>query len=195
MTDLAKVTAEARDEATEFAKHLRTVQALEIVTSEDFAIAADMVKGARSHWKRLDERRKAITKPILDSKKKVDELFDPALDALKEIETVLKRKIGEYTKAQEAAQIAAMQASASEYQAGGTPTAIIPEVSRAKGVSVNSVWDFEITDPERVPRHLCSPDPAKIKAEIWYADTPRTPPRNIPGITFRLRTDVIVRVK
>jgi hypothetical protein len=189
------LTAEVKTEITNWSECLAMAKTLQIESIEDFERASEFVKAARSQWKRVDERRQAITKPMLDAKRGVDKLFEPILALLKSIETELKAKIGAFTQKQEAAQIQAMQLSAAQYAAGGTPTAIIPEVPHAKGVSVKSVWRFRVTEPDRVPRHLCSPDPTKIEAEIWYADTPKTPPRPIPGIEFELETDVVVRVR
>ncbi len=186
---------EAARETQEAQWCLERVKALEILTPEDFTLAAELAKGARANWKRLDERRTAITKPILDSKRRVDDLFKPALVALKEIEDTLKDKIGAYTSSQRKAQEAEMMTSAAEHQAGGMPTFEIREVPTAKGVSVQEHWDFEIVNPDLVPREYCSPDPAKIRAAIWYADTPRNPPRPIPGIEFKSKIATVVRVK
>lgn len=192
-TGLSAIVKEAEQEAGEAKWCLEKVQALEIATAADFELAATLVKGARANWKRLEARRTAITQPMMAAKRNVDDLFKPGLDALKAIQEVLEVKIGAYTRAQQAAQESAMLASAAAFQAGGAPTDPIPEVPHAKGVSVKTVWTFKVTNPAEVPREYCSPDPDKIRAAIWYADTPRTPPRPIPGIEFELVTDVTVR--
>ncbi len=191
----AAIVAEVGAETKDYEWSLSTVRALEIKVPADFDLASDLAKDARTNWKRLDERRTAITKPLLASKAQVDALFKPALSALKAIEDELKAKIGAYTSAPREAAREAMAESAEQYAAGETPTAIIPEAPHAKGVSVTEYWDFEVTDPALVPREYCSPDPAKIKAGIWYANTPKTPPRPIPGVTFALKTQTVVRVK
>lgn len=189
----AAITREAGNESARYLATLETVKGLQIADDADFAFVADLVKDAHANWKRLEERRTEITRPLLASKRKVDELFKPAQDALKQIEITLKGKIATYTEAQRAAQVEAMNVSAAQFAAGETPTAPIPDVPTAKGVSVGrSYWVAEVTDPEAVPRELCSPDAGKIACAIWYADTPNTPPRAIPGLAFRLQTDVRV---
>jgi hypothetical protein len=192
--DTAEISREAETEAAEYQDALTTVRRLEIITEIDFSYAGDLVKHAHANWKRLEERRTEITKPMLASKRKVDDLFKPALTALAEIQSTLKGKIAAYTEAQRAAQIQAMHSSADVFAAGGTPTEAIPEVPTVKGVSVGrSYWVADVVDPDAVPRELCSPDPDKIAKAIWYADTAKTPPRPIPGIAFRLQTDVRIR--
>jgi hypothetical protein len=193
--DMALAAAEATGEAARARDALVMVKGLNLVTEEDFTFAADLVKLAHDNIKRLDKRRTAITKPILDAKRAVDGLFKPALDVLNEIKAVLEGKIGAHVRAQQEAQVLAMNTQAAAFAAGQTPTEPIPEVPEAKGVSVKSRWVADVVDPEAVPRELCSPDPEKIARAIWYADTPHTPPRPIPGLTFRLETDVTVRTR
>lgn len=47
-----------------------------------------------------------------------------------------------------------------------TPVVAAPTVERAKSSSASftEVWNYEVLDANAVPRELCSPDPAKIKA-------------------------------
>lgn len=191
--DIKSIEGEALTEASNHAGTLAMIRGLDITSTEDFEFASELVKRAKANHKRLDERRTAITKPLLASKRQVDELFAPALTALKEIERALKEKIGTYTLQQTGAVVQAMQDTAAAYAAGGTPTEAIPELPTAKGITVRASWDFEIVNPAEVPRELCSPDPAKIQQAIWYADTPHTAPRAIPGIVFKLRANVTVR--
>lgn len=194
MADLEKGLATSQDEirAMDPAWCLETVKHLEIATSEDFEYASQLARGARTNWKRLDERRQTITKPILASKRGVDALFKPALDALAEIQRILEGKIGTYVSVQRAAATEAMTRTAETFAAGGTPTEPIPEVPHAAGIRVSEVWDFEVINPAEVPREYCSPDPVLIRAAIWYADTPRTAPRPIPGVAFKLWVDTTV---
>jgi len=185
---------EATNAATRYLSTLETVRSLTISDDSDFEFVGGLLKDAASSWKTLEARRTEITQPMLAAKRRVDDLFKPALDSLKEIQRLLKEKIAAYTEAQRAAQVEAMHASAAQFVAGETPTAAIVEVAEVKGVSVGrSYWVAEVEDADLVPRELCSPDPAKIERAIWYADTPQTPPRPIPGLRFRLKTDVTVR--
>lgn len=191
MSDL--IAQEAEQEASTHTGTLAMVQGLDITSQGDYEFASELVRKAKAAHKRLDERRTAITKPLLASKRKVDDLFAPSLSALKEIERVLKEKIGAYAVQQTQAAATAMVTTAAVYAAGGTPTEAIPEIPTAPGISTAIYWDFEIVNPAEVPRELCSPDPEKIQRAIWYADTPHTEPRHIPGVVFKLRADVTAR--
>lgn len=156
-------------------------------TPAEYEWCVDLGKQVKAKHAHLEGLRKSITKPLLDAKGGVDDLFKPALSALLGLELCLKGKIGAYTVAQEKARVAAMQASAALYQAGGTPTAIIPDRPQAKGVTVTEVWDFEITDPALVPRGFCCPDEAKIRATL-PKDLNANP--GLPGVRYFKRNSV-----
>ena len=47
-----------------------------------------------------------------------------------------------------------------------TPVAYIPPAPKLKGTSIAKEYDFEITDPDAVPRMYCCPDEAKIKKQV-----------------------------
>lgn len=188
------VEIEIAQERSEIDNVLAFVRDLVISNDEDFKFASDTLKGANRNWKRLEERRTAVTKPILTAKRGVDILFKPALDGLSEIDKVLRSKIGEYTAKKESERIAVMQASAAVFREGGTPTEIIPERPEASGVSVKAVWTWEVLDAAEVPREFCSPDEAKIQASRdWSAYNEQFPPPPIPGIRFFQRQTVRVR--
>ena len=194
-TDLAAVRAELDPERSGVDQALTWLRDTFQITDENsLAEAGKMLIQAKSRWGELEGRRTALTKPLLAVKRGIDDLFSPVLRSLSDTEAILKAKIGGYTAAIEAQRRTLMQQSAAEFQAGGTPVAIIPEPARTAGVSVRFVWDFEVTEPDAVPRDLCSPDAAKIKNSIWYADT-GNPPRPVQGIRFFQREQVSARVK
>ncbi len=178
-----------RSEAAGNADALAPLEALEITSAADLAFAGELLTSAKSRWKELEEKRTAITRPINEAKRQVDALFAPAQEPLKRAEGILKAKIAAYTIAQQAAQTEAMLA-VSAGEAGAT--LVVPSAP-PPGVSVRSVWDFEVTDDAAVPRELLSVDEAKVRKAIWYADTERAAPRPIPGLRFFLRGKVTVR--
>lgn len=155
--------------------------------------AADMARLAKARADALEEDRVIFSKPLHHWKGQVDGVYKNLTGPLEQVIRTIKDRMGAYgaRKAQERALV--MQASASEYQAGGTPTAPIPEPAQAAGVSLKVRWTARITEPDLVPRDLCSPDPEKIQARIWYADTAATPPTPIPGLEFVLTTQTTIR--
>jgi hypothetical protein len=184
MTDLLapEDRAALEREADTSADALTELRALEIQTQEDLTFAGDFLVAVKARWKELEAKRTAITRPILDAKRKVDELFQPVLAPLAAAESVLRQKIGAYTVERERAAGEAMRAL--------TPIAP-PEPP--KGISVKSAWDFVIEDESLVPREFWSVDPEKIRAAIGYADTIHVLPYPIPGVKFLLRGRVMVR--
>jgi len=165
-----------------------------IVTDEASAdYAASMIKQARAILKSKEEERKTITGPLLAAKNATDAYFKPATQAIQTIIDHYKGEIGRFKAERERERVAVLTQSAAEIAQGIVPTAPIPAPVHVQGTTIKAVWDFEITDALAVPRELCSPDEAKIRQAIWYADTEHTPPRDIPGVRFFLRERVTVR--
>lgn len=155
--------------------------------------AAEMVKMARDILKAKEEERKSITTPLLAAKNATDAIYRPTSDALARIIAHCKGEIGRYHSEREAARVTVLVQSAAEIGAGIVPTTPIPEPVSVARTAVTQYWDFEVIDPDAVPRELCSPDLAKIKEAIAYADTPHSAPREVPGLVFTLRERVVVR--
>lgn len=194
MTDtLTTAQQEVSAEQGQIKNSLDFVATFMITSAEDFTFAGECVRDAKANWKRLEARRTAITGPLNAALASVNDLFRAPLASLAQIERVLKGKIGAYTAAQEAERSAVMNRSAAHFAAGGTPTEIIPVRPETPGVSVKAQWDYEIEDPDLVPREYCSPDVKKLNARVAMADTARTPPRPIPGLRFFLHQAVRVR--
>lgn len=185
--------AEVAPEAQETQGALAFLKSFEITTDAEFEWLAELAQKASARYKEVDERRKSLTGPLRQVIKGIDDLFRGVLQPLDDSKATIKIKLANYTNRKEAERIAVMQASAALHAAGGTPTAIIPEPPKANGISVRRFWSFRITNPDHVPRELCSPDESKIQQAIWYADTPRTPPRPIAGVEFFLADQVTVR--
>lgn len=85
----------------------------DVVTIDDCQHAADVLNKYKARLNDLEERRKLITKPLDDAKKSVMDLFRPAADAFKTLETILKPKIVAFQRKQEEEQ-RRLQAEAEE---------------------------------------------------------------------------------
>ncbi len=194
MADLLKLEREMgpeRSQTLDWLTWLRDV--FQIVDGDSLDKGATLVKSAKARWNELEAKRKELTGPLLDVKKGIDALFKATQDPLAQVEKVLKDKIGAFAAQERAKRIQAMQVSAEVYQAGGTPTDLIPAPVQVQGITAKQVWRFTVVEPDLVPRDLCSPDPAKIKDRISYADTPERSPQPIPGLSFHLEDQVAVR--
>lgn len=191
MSDLKLYQAEIAPEQVQVDEALARLRSFEITDEAALDWAADLLRNAKTRAKELDERRKEITGPILLAKAGIDGLFKPLISRYEQAEGILKGKIADWTNRVEAQRRAVMVASAEEFAAGGTPTALIPEPARAEGISVRKVWDFEITDGTLVPRDYCSPDAKKIRAQVPSEGQPP----EIPGVRFFQRDQVAARTK
>lgn len=190
-----EVHAELATEATETTQAMALLQAFEIANDDDLAYAGNVVKTVKERWKALEAKRTAITAPMNKALQAVQDLFNPIQHPLKAAEAVLKQKIGAYTLAQRAAQEASMQAAAEAIRTGGDAAphvAALAPVASVAGASVKPVWDWHIWDPDGVPRHLCSPDPAKIAAAMPKDVRQELAPQ-IEGVRVWVRGHVTVR--
>lgn len=187
MTDLAATQAELEPERTATEQALAWLRdVFQVIDDDTHTWASARLLEVKARATALEDRRTAITKPLLEAKRRVDDLFTPVKSVLIQCEAVLKSKIGGFVLAREQQRRELAAKSAAEYQAGGTPTDIIPAPAQASGVSVRAVWDFEITDAAAVPRDLCAPDVRLIKARIPKDGDPP----QIPGVRFFQRGQV-----
>jgi hypothetical protein len=147
----------------------------------DLAQTDQALTWVKTKTKFLAERLKEFTKPHRDAEKTVRDWFRPSLDAGSALEALLKQRIVAYHLAQQAKQTAQLEAARVQFQAGQVEAgrealALVPEQATVKGLSVRTVWQFEVLDPSLVPANLCSPDATKISAQVAAGV------RDIPGV-------------
>jgi hypothetical protein len=158
-----------------------------IASDDDLDRAGEIQTNISKLIKKLETERKAITSPLDEAKKKImaeeKRLVKPLadeLDRLKKITsayaTECARRIEEERRQAELAErraaeaaVAAEDADPFGFNAPATPPPAmsIPQVSSMPKTSCNRMverWDFEVLDANAVPKELCSPDPAKIRA-------------------------------
>ena len=158
-----------------------------IASDDELDRAGEIQTNISKLIKKLETERKAITSPLDEAKKKImaeeKRLVKPLadeLDRLKKITsayaTECARRIEEERRQAELAErraaeaaVAAEDADPFGFNAPATPPPAmpIPQVSSMAKTSCNRIverWDFEVLDANAVPKELCSPDPAKIRA-------------------------------
>lgn len=100
------VTIETPDAAAlESSASLQLVVArgMQIVDDDMYAIAGEELKAARAKIKELNEKRLAITRPMDEAKRRIMDLFNPALDKLDEASTLIAGAMSLYYDAKERA--------------------------------------------------------------------------------------------
>lgn len=95
------VPVETKTEIQSVAELAQQSVDLVITSQPEYQAAADLLSDIKQRGKALDEKRKAITKPMDDAKKATMNMFRPAVDAIAECEKVLKGKMAGFVKEQE----------------------------------------------------------------------------------------------
>lgn len=175
-------------ESNEFLPYLETFH---IHNQGQMDIAAQFLAEAKSKWNAIDTLRKDIGAPLRGKLQEIQDYFRPALDALRQVETVLKTKIAEGNARAQEAQRAALAAAQAAHAQGdtqavglATQAAARADVALPGGVSQRPIVRFEIVDPSQLPGNFWSPDPAKIQQAINAGY------REIPGV--RIWEDTII---
>ncbi len=148
---------------------LELVDGFEIEGQDDLDTLAEVLADVKGKAKRLDVLKKTITDPLNESLRATRALFKEPEQRLADIEAKLKAAIAKYHFASAERNAAAIAEASAAVQAGADPSAAIAKigaVANVPGVRVALSWDFEVTDPDKIPRELCSPDPAKIRAFV-----------------------------
>lgn len=163
---------------------LDLVREFEISDTPTYDLAAEELRGIKERAARLDEQRKAITKPLDAAKAAVMDLFRGPLELLQEAEALLKRKMLDYSteqarKAAEeraAAERAAkaererLEREAAEFAAQGrageaavktqvaemivASPVVVAEAPKAAGISTRETVAFEVVDLLALVQHV-----------------------------------------
>lgn len=145
--------------------------------------AEDLLISARFALKQAEEKRKELTRPLDESKKRIIELFKSYVDKLGNgIDTLNgalqhyhadKAAAAEATRltalAREASRIAAVKDTGEIIQPLSKP--VVPELPKTSRTNLGSVtyrddYDIQIVDSALVPRDLCEPSMPKIRARV-----------------------------
>lgn len=178
-----------------------------IVDAEGYVVASDMLKAVKVKTRELDDREKAITKPINDSLKAIRDLFRAPKALLEQAETAFKQSMLSYQRAEEAKRQAAQRAAeelarkecerlaalAAKAEKRGDVekaqqfsdraaviVAPVVEVSAPKvtGVATRKDYTFEIVDAALLPREYLVADEVKIRKVVRALGVNT----NIPGV-------------
>lgn len=187
----AEIVNDTTTEATKARMAIEKLRSLPVVGNPGIALASDLLQHVKGEWERLDSRRKAITQPLLEAKRKIDALFSPATEALLEGEAILKRKIADAKNALERAnyeaQIAAQQhLLQGDARGAALATQNLQPVEAPAGIQYREVWKWRITNAAVLPRDFLCPDTKKIEAHVKAHGQNH----NIPGIAVERDTQI-----
>lgn len=155
--DVLAVINPVRDEYTVMGTQLLE---LNIGSQEQVDLASELLQQVKGKMKDLEVKRKSITKPLLDAKRAVDALFKPATEAGEKVERILKAGLAKFVESQRAEQVA-------QLAAGNHAEALaVEQPEMPAGVSTRTVWRWQVTDMNAVPREYLALDSAKVQAHV-----------------------------
>jgi len=179
-----------------FQEGLKDIESFEIEDSEDFELAAEILKEVKRNAKEIDARRKRVTDPIKNALEEFKGWYNPALSTLIKMEAILKAKIASFSEAERRRNEAAMLKASTAAQKGDFEGAHqasrqIVEATGAKGITVQQRWTYVVEDVSKVPREFLTVNHPLIRQYIRKSG--KLQPKDVPGLEFVLESGVIAR--
>ena len=178
---------------------LRWLHDLKVTSPETQKDAEDLLISARVAWKEADEKRKELTRPLDEAKRRIIQLFQPYMNRLETGINILNRELTSYHEAlialrreEERRALEQQAARMQEAQETGeivepVQLASVPHVTKTSRAHIGTVtyredWDISVVDAAKVPRDLCDPSMSRIRARVKSGVT------DIPGVLAIHRT-------
>lgn len=159
-----------------------------IQSEEDVEIASKVLSKINKVLKDAESLRKEITKPLLDSKKKIDDLFKNATQAASDEDRRLRKLVIDW-RSEEARRIAKeeerrrkiQEAHAKQGHNVSAPVEMMKTEQTIGKSTAQKYWHFEVIDEAAVPCRYKVVDERKIRAAIQEGV------REINGVKIELR--------
>lgn len=207
MSEKTSVPVEVSAEVAVIEKDISKMTAslpTEITNEEQQAEASDFLAQLKARYKEVESQRVEFTKPLLDTKKKIDDEFKRTLTPLKTAIGAVTRVMADFHKKQlEVArkEEERLQKLAEKRQARAEAQGKTPEYRPAPTVeqpektlrndegkaqtTFSKIWKFEVVDETKVPREFLRVDESAIRRAVAGGA------REIEGV--RIYEDVSVR--
>jgi len=167
------IKRELRMEHADTKEALAQLDAIVITSQDDLDFVGALLVDVKTKIKSLEEKRRRATRPIQQSLEEIRSWFREPLQALAQLERELKGKIEAYharVAEQKRAALAAAQAAPTVEEKREALADLaridVAQLDNPSGVSVSSVWTFEIVDPNLVPREYLMVDEAAIRRAV-----------------------------
>lgn len=158
---------------------------VKITDTPTYESAAGRLREIKARMKALEDERKAITRPLDASKKRIINLFRPVVESYQAAEKKIKAAMVAYDnvleekRRKEQEELEKIQAQA-ESAGIEIEEITVAEPERPQGISYREDWKFEVTDIEALPKKYMIPD-EKTLAEIARSTKGLV---EIPGVKF-----------
>lgn len=171
---------------------IKETPVVNITTHEQYEAAAEFLKAVKAKAKELDTKRKSLTAPLDESKRRIMDLFKGPLEFCHNTEWDVKNRISTYLRAEQKkrddeqrrideqrrkehaklekradkAEEKGQTAKAEELRDQADTVAGTPVTvaapQKVSGVSVKKVWKFRIVDEQKIPREYMIPNEKMI---------------------------------
>jgi len=183
-------------------------RSLVIIDDDSLDRGKSLVKDARMIEGLIDDKRKQLTRPLLDEKKIIDDIAKSITSDLNDAIKDLRAQILKYEKKKEEDRLEELRrieeekkkaeerlmSSASSKDDVLEAIDVIQEIAKtedelreAKSSSISKVWTYEVVDIKLVPRAYLKIDDAEVKAAIKVGI------REIPGIRIFQKDQLVIR--
>ena len=218
MTDLVSISVPTPDiQQDAVTKFVAQAQSLTVTTQPEYETASAILSDIKARAKVIESQRVALKKPIDEAARAIQAFFKDPLEALSGAESVIKGKLvsfideqrrrereaqakldeaarKERQKLEERAAKAeatgkAEKAEALQEQAAAVVAQIVSIPVKAEGVSSQTVWSFEVTDPSLVPDQYKLIDEVKIRGVVRALKSDA----KIPGVRVFEKTVISAR--
>lgn len=118
MTDKQLVPMAQQCKIQEAIAFCQTIEKITITDNSEYDNAIELTKRIKEIGKELDQDRLELVKPYKDRAKEIDNTYKPPKDALKNLETRLRKAIGQYQSDLERKRLEEQRKAAKAIQAG-----------------------------------------------------------------------------
>jgi hypothetical protein len=198
---------EAKEQINQLATACKT---LVISDQSTLEVGKNLAKSAKKIENLIEDKRKEITKPLLDEKKQIDDFAKSITTDLNSAVKDLRAQILKFEQEQERIRQEELRRIEAERRAkeeelrkqmietNKVDEAALQElqqikeqqiaaVSEPQQSSISKVWTFEILDFNLIPREYLMPDEAKIKLAV------KAGAREIPGVLIFQKDQLTLR--
>mgnify|MGYP000168031833 CR=1 FL=1 len=198
---------EAREQIQQLAEACKNIVITDNNTLEQ---GKNLAKNAKKIETLIEDKRKEITKPLLDEKKQIDDFAKSITADLNAAVKDLRAQILKYEQEQERARQEELRRLEAERcareeelsrqmaEAHRIDPVVVQKFQELKSQqavavaespknSITKVWTFEIIDDNLIPREFLMPDEIKIKAAV------RAGFREIPGVLIYQKDQLVIR--
>ncbi len=191
MNDIAEIEKDIQNDQVKFLEMVKNVSALEVTDTATFSHALEMIATMKSIKDKAEQERKDMTKPLLDTKRKIDEKYKIISDNAEWCLKNLRKKVASYY-GKHPDEVESLRVSECSVI---TPHGTKATFQRTKEIQEDKIDILALAKAVaegRVPSRVLKPNMTEIRKLINAPDTLSAPDMREAGVpwtwTFTVRT-------